>query len=92
MVFDRLTPAVLFRHSPQVRDCYCMFGARAKAKNGWIKDRIRAIGKFLLNRTGRAARMAREPEVNLNVRGVETVFGGVPERHPLRYGPKRSRN
>ena len=69
-----------------------MFGARAKAKNGWIKGRIRAIGKFLLNRTGRWVRMAREPEVNLNVRGVETVFGGVRESDPLRHGPKRSRS
>jgi murein L,D-transpeptidase YcbB/YkuD len=36
--------------------------------------------------------MARETEVNLIVRGVETVFGGVPESHPLRDGLKRSRN
>ena len=58
MVFDRLTPAVLLRHSPQVLASYGIFGARTKAKNGWIEDRIVAIGKFLLNAPGRVRKHA----------------------------------
>jgi hypothetical protein len=49
MVFDRLNPAVLFRHSPQVQHRYCTFGARTKEKIARISGRMGGIGKFLLN-------------------------------------------
>lgn len=73
MVFDRLTPAVLFRHSPQVHHCYGITGARTKAKNGRIQDSIRAIGKFLLNGFGQGGEYRWEIRSNFIVLGLETV-------------------
>jgi hypothetical protein len=60
MVFDRLTPAVLSRHSPQVHKCYGITGAWTKAKNAQIKARVGAIGKFLLNGPGQGGETCRE--------------------------------
>jgi hypothetical protein len=73
MVFDRLTPAVLFRHSPQVHHRYGITGARTKAKNGRIQDSIRAIGKFLLNGFGQGGEYRWEIRSNFIVLGLETV-------------------